>query len=321
MAPQQESKCTFNDMKAPFGTKNAVVLRMKLVFLLLAAANLAFAADPLREATIQQVINQVRVLDLEAGASHPASEQEKITAIHGVRTGIRSRAELLFQDQTIARLGAETFFTFKRSSREIRMDAGTLLLQIPKDEGGARIRSGSVTASVTGTTVLIEHLPNKNLKMMVLEGHMRVAVSDRFGEALVLKSGEMLTMHPGARTLPDPVQVDIATIMRTSQLIAPPSDKKGGKGFRPLPSAKLIEKAAAKQAASAGAAKKKKSGAVVSSGGAPMDIAAGLIAPPPPSAPAARPVPPPQVVAPPRVGVPPPVVTDPHIRPGIGGSQ
>ena len=294
---------------------------MRLVTLLLVTANSAFAAVPLREATIQQVINQVRVLDLEAGASHPATEQERITATNGVRTGIRSRAELLFQDQTIARLGAETFFTFKRSSREIKLDAGTLLLQVPKDQGGARIRSGSVTASVTGTTILMEHLPNKNLKMMVLEGHMRVAIPDRFGEALVLKPGEMVTMHPGARTIPEPVQVDIATIMRTSQLIAPPSDKKGGKGFRPLPSAKLIEKAAAQQAAGAGGAKKKKSGAVVSSGGAPMDVAAGLVAPPPPAAPATRPVPPPQVVVPPPVVTPPPPATDPHIRPGIGGSQ
>jgi hypothetical protein len=293
---------------------------MKLVTLLLVTASCALAAAPLREATIQQLINQVRVLDLEAGSSHSAAEQEKITATNGVRTGIRSRAELLFQDQTIARLGAETFFTFKRSSREIRLDAGTLLLQVPKDQGGARIRSGSVTASVTGTTILMEHLPNKNLKMMVLEGHMRIAVPDRFGEALVLKPGEMVTMHPGARTIPEPVQVDIATIMRTSRLIAPPVDKRSGKGFRPLPSAKLIEKAAAQQAASGGGAKKKKAGAVVSSGGAPMDVAAGLIAPPPP-APAIRPVTPPQVVVPPPVVTPTPTVTDPHIRPGIGGSQ
>lgn len=293
---------------------------MKLVTLLLFIGNFAFAAAPLREATIHQVINQVRVLDLEAGSSHSAAEQEKITATNGVRTGIRSRAELLFQDQTVARLGAETFFTFKRSSREIRLDAGTLLLQVPKDHGGARIRSGSVTASVTGTTILMEHLPNKNLKVMVLEGHMRIAVPDRFGEALVLKPGEMINMHPGARTIPDPVQVDIATIMRTSRLIAPPSDRKGGKGFRPLPSAKLIEKAAAQQAASGGGAKKKKAGATVSSSGAPMDIAAGLIAPPP-TTPAIRPVTPPQVVVPPPVGTPTPTVTDPHVRPGIGGSQ
>lgn len=294
---------------------------MKLGILLLVTASFAFAADPLLEATVQQVVNQVRVMDLEVGASHPASDQERITPKNGVRTGIRSRAELLFQDQTIARLGAETFFTFKRSSREIRLDAGTLLLQVPKDQGGARIRSGSVTASVTGTTILMEHLPNKNLKMMVLEGHMRIAVDDRFGEALVLRPGEMVTMHPGARTIPEPVQVDIATILRTSQLIAPPSDKRGGKGFRPLPSAKLIEKAAAQQAAGAGGAKKKKSGAVVSSGGAPMDVAAGLTAPPPPPpAPATRPAPPPQLVIPPPVVTPPPV-TDPHIRPGIGGAQ
>ena len=292
---------------------------MKSATLLSFAASMAFAAEPLQQATLQQIINQVRVLDLKAGASRAAKELEKITATDGVRTGIRSRAELLFQDQTIARLGAETFFTFKQATREIRLDAGTLLLQVPKDHGGAQIRSGAVTASVTGTTILMEHLPDKNLKLMVLEGHMRVAIRDRFGEALVLKPGEMIVMHPGARTLPNPVEVDIATVMRTSKLIAPPSDKRGGNGFRPLPSAGLIQKASAKQTA-AGDLKKKKSAAIGGGASAPMDIVAGIRAIPPAVA-AAKPAAPLPVAVPPPVVTPPPAVTDPHIRPRIGGSQ
>ncbi len=292
---------------------------MKVATLLFLAASTAFTAEPLQEATLQRIINQVRVLDLKAGASRTAKELEKITATDGVRTGIRSRAELLFQDQTIARLGAETFFTFKQATREIRLDAGTLLLQVPKDQGGARIRSGSVTASVTGTTILMEHQPDKNLKLMVLEGHMRVAIPERFGEALVLKPGEMIVMHPGAKTLPNPVEVDIATVMRTSKLIVPPSDKRGGKGFRPLPSAGLIQKASAKQAAAADS-KKKKATSVGGGASAPMDIVAGIRVTPP-AAPAAKPATPLPVAVPPPVVTPAPVVTDPHNRPGIGGSQ
>jgi cyclopropane fatty-acyl-phospholipid synthase-like methyltransferase len=64
---------------------------------------------------------------------------------------------LLFRDQTLTRLGADTFFSFTQGTRDLTLERGTLLLQVPKGRGGARIRTAAVTASITGTTILLEH--------------------------------------------------------------------------------------------------------------------------------------------------------------------
>lgn len=286
--------------------------------ILFASVLAASAVEPLDEATIEQIVNQVRVLDLNTGAAHPAKRAERITPVNGVKTGVNSRSELLFKDQTIARLGAETFFTFKNKSRDIQLDAGTLLLQVPKNQGGARIQSGSISASITGTTILMEHQPRKNLRVMVLEGHLRLSVPGRFGEALTIHAGEMVAVHPSARTLPDPVQVDIATVMRSSRLIAPASSTKGGKAFRPLPSLKLIEKNMAKQAAESARKKKNKAGSASS---APLDIVSRLlgISGPAPLPPAVTP-PTPEQNRPDRIK---PITAEPHdrTRTNIGGSK
>ena len=138
---------------------------------------------PLEQATITRTINDVRVLDPKTGSA-PAKVSQVIKDDMGVKTGIKSRAELLFQDNTLTRLGAESYFTFRPGTREMSLDSGTLLLQVPKDHGGATIRSASITASITGTTILMENVPGKSMKFMVLEGSMRVSMNNRIGEAL-----------------------------------------------------------------------------------------------------------------------------------------
>ncbi len=66
-------------------------------------------AGALREARINKIINQVHVVD-HASGSRKAELQQVIKDDLGVKTGIKSRSELLFQDSTLTRLGSESFF-------------------------------------------------------------------------------------------------------------------------------------------------------------------------------------------------------------------
>ena len=91
----------------------------------------AVQADPLTEAQVTKIINDVRVVDPAKG-SHPASLNEKIHDEIGVKTGIKSRSELLFQDNTLTRLGPDTQFNFKTGTRDLTLKQGTMLLQVPK---------------------------------------------------------------------------------------------------------------------------------------------------------------------------------------------
>src|SRR3979490_2371777 len=97
-----------------------------------AMAILAWTANggPLTEARVTRIVNKVEVIDPTKGA-HPATLDETIKDQIELKTGVKSRSELLFQDQTLTRIGPETSFRFKAGTREISLDKGTMLLQVP----------------------------------------------------------------------------------------------------------------------------------------------------------------------------------------------
>ncbi|HEY0369871.1 MAG TPA: FecR domain-containing protein [Chthoniobacterales bacterium] len=193
----------------------------------------ALHAGALTEARISKIVNDVSVIRPDAGP-HAASLNEVVKDELAVKTGIKSRSELLFQDDTLTRLGPESLFSFKAGTRDITLGRGTMLLQVPKGIGGAQIRTAAVTASITGTTIMIEHVPGKLLKVLVLEGSLRLSVNGRFGDSLLLLPGKMVIMPPNAKRIPDPVSIDLKKVVKTSSLV-----KMGGKA-KPLPSTNLI---------------------------------------------------------------------------------
>ena len=159
----------------------------------------------------------------------------------GLQTGAKSRSELLFQDSTLTRIGAETFFSFKTGTRDMTLEKGSMLLQVPKGLGGAKIHTAAVTAAITGTTIMIEYSPGQYIKVLVLEGSLRLSRNGSFGDSLVLHPGKMVIMRPDAKKIPNPIDVDLAEIVRTSTLVNFP-------GSNILPSMALIQAAISDQA-------------------------------------------------------------------------
>src|SRR5438309_7309898 len=213
--------------------------------LLVVAAGCTFlthssAAGPLSSAEVTKIINRVSVIDPAKGG-HPAVMREVIKDDLGLRTGARSRSELLFQDNTLTRIGAETFFSFKTGTRDMTLEKGSMLLQVPKGLGGAKIHTAAVTAAITGTTIMMEYSPGQYLKVLVLEGSLRLSRNGSFGDSLVLHPGKMVIMRPDAKKIPDPIDVDLAQIVRTSTLVNFP-------GGNILPSMPLIQAAISDQA-------------------------------------------------------------------------
>ena len=196
-------------------------------------------AAPLTEARVTKVVNDVKVIDPAKG-DHDARPNDVIHDDLALTTGIKSRSELLFQDETLTRLGPESYFSFRSGSRDIILDKGTMLLQVPKGAGGARIHTAAVTAAITGTTIMMEYVPKRHIKVLVLEGSLRLSMNGRFGDSLLLLPGRMVIMSPDAKRIPDPVSVDLRKILHTSKLVN--MHKGQGNGGSPLPSMALIEK-------------------------------------------------------------------------------
>ena len=198
-------------------------------------------AGPLTSAEVTKIINRVSVVDPERG-EHSAVVREVIKDDLGLQTGVQSRSELLFQDDTLTRIGAEMFFSFKTGTRDMTLEKGSMLLQVPKGLGGAKIHTAAVTAAITGTTIMMEYMPDKYIKVLVLEGSLRLSRNGTFGDSLVLTPGKMVIMRPDAKKIPDPIDVDLEQVVKTSTLVNFPDDK------APLPSMPLIQAAINDQA-------------------------------------------------------------------------
>ena len=106
-------------------------------------------ADELKEAKVTQVIQDVRVRPSNA-SPRPAAVNDDVRQGTAVQTGVQSRSELTFKDQTITRLGEQTIFSVGQGPRTIDLGSDQFLLYAPKKAGGAKVKMGSVTAAITG---------------------------------------------------------------------------------------------------------------------------------------------------------------------------
>jgi hypothetical protein len=192
-------------------------------------------AGPLSEARVTKVINDVSLRD--GSTARKAQVEDVVRGQTVLKTGVKSRSELLFQDKTLMRVGPDSLFTFQQGTRDMTLGEGTMLLQVPSGLGGARVRMAAITAAITGTTIMIEHRPNRTLKVLVLEGSLRLSAQG-IGNSVLIEAGRMVIMNPSSKNIPNPVAVDIKKVMKTSSLV----NMGGGKKTAALPSAHLIAK-------------------------------------------------------------------------------
>jgi len=183
-----------------------------------------------KEARVTQVIRDVRLLVSQA-APRPASLNDNVTDGTAVRTGTDSRAEFTFADLTITRVGANSIFSFNRGGRSVDVESGAILLRVPRDSSGARVHGDVLTVGITGTTLLFESRPASYDKLIILEGAARATLRQHPTQAVTVRAGQMLVAQSGARTLPNPIEIDLDRLMKTATLVTE---------FRPLPSLNLI---------------------------------------------------------------------------------
>ena len=222
---------------------NSPIFTTAALFAMLGSSLVASSLDAPK---VSRLVNEVQVA-APHGKPRRAAEQQVVRADDGLRVGPRSRAELLFADGTLARLGAETVLGFRRGQRELALERGTLLLEVPGFRGGARVCTGSLTAVCGAATILVEHLPSQSVKIVVLEGDLRVSTGGFLGDSLVIPPGKMLITAPDAKRIPDPVDVDLSTLVKTSALVAAATFAAGA---APLASLPRIQREIARQVGS-----------------------------------------------------------------------
>lgn len=196
----------------------------------------ASAAD-LTQAVVRQKVNVVTLAPSLSAAAQPISQGAVVRDENVVRTGTQSRAELEFPDLTLTRLGANSIFSFDAEARAINCQQGAALFSKPSSSGRIEVRSGAVSAAITGSTGFVSNQPMTRAKgrkaadsgadrttmMGMLEGKLRGTATwrDRNGGqhsfAFKLGPGEMIVAQAGRP--PVVVQFDIPRFLATSPLI------------------------------------------------------------------------------------------------------
>ncbi len=203
----------------------------------------AFAA-PLTRSTFTDVVKDVSVIAPSTRAQKPARVREFFGVPDVLRTGADSRAEMIAEDQTVTRVGANTLFSFEPERREVNLERGSILFHSPAGKGGGTIKTAAATASVLGTTLIVVSTKGGGFKVLLLEGAGRV-VTPR-GELRVLTAGQMTFLLPGQKLGPV-IRFQLREQVGASKLVS---------GFkRPLPSMPKIAAAIAQQEAAIGRGK------------------------------------------------------------------
>lgn len=221
----------------------------------LCAVSAASGAD-LSQAVVREKYNVVTVAPNLSSQGEPAAQGAVIQDGNVVRTGTASRAALEFSDLTQSRMGANAIFSFDAKARVMNFNKGAVMFSKPTNSGTIQLRSGAVTAAITGSTGFISTVPiegigkagqtrsnGKGVTTLVgmLEGKLQGGSrwTDSAGRehttSFKLGPGELLVARPDGP--PRVAQFDIPRFLKTSPLV---------KNFKtPLPNAAAIDRAVA----------------------------------------------------------------------------
>ncbi|MEY2529915.1 MAG: hypothetical protein QOJ05_2005, partial [Verrucomicrobiota bacterium] len=221
----------------------------------LLGAGAASGAD-LSQAVVKEKYNVVTLAPNRASEARPAPQGAVIHDEGVVRTGTDSRAGIEFTDLTLARLGANSIFSFDAKARSMNATQGAVLFSKPTNSGPIQIQSGAISGAITGSTgfistVAIEglgpagHISSKGKGTTTLAGMLegKFVGGSRWTDSAGKEHTSPFRLGPGEMVIARPdgpprlAQFDIPRFLRTSPLVT------GFKG--PLPNEAALARAVA----------------------------------------------------------------------------
>ena len=193
-----------------------ISIALPLCFGCLAVISTGYAAD-FKQSKVTQVVNEVQIIDPADQAKKNAIVNDLFKIPDILRTGPASRAELVAQDDTVTRVGANTIFSFDPASRTIDLKQGSLLFHSPHGKGGGSIHTGSATASVLGSSLIVTATPNGGFKVICLEDKVYIQLPNGLHQQLF--PGQLTYILPGGQHLAPIVLFKLNDLLLHSLLI------------------------------------------------------------------------------------------------------
>lgn len=117
--------------------------------------------EPLVWARVDFLRNRVQLLPHDA-AARDARIADLLSVGDTLRTLRRSRAELRFNDDSLARIGERATFRFTPNTRNFQLTNGTVLLLIPPERGRTTIQTPNAVTGIQGSALFVRYIPETN---------------------------------------------------------------------------------------------------------------------------------------------------------------
>ena len=124
---------------------------------LLFTLNGAIAAPmPLTQATLRKVVKDVKIF-LGQQPSRTAQINDRLGSGDALKTARASRAELKFNDGTLAKVGEYATFRFTPNTRRFDLQNGTYLFLVPPGRGNTEFYTPNARAGVRGSALFLRY--------------------------------------------------------------------------------------------------------------------------------------------------------------------
>lgn len=177
------------------------------------------AEIPLTRADIESVLNRVELLR-SGQMPQQARSSDFLSTGDRLRTASSSRAELRFNDGSLARIGERATFHFVPNTRNFRLTNGTVLLLIPPQQGRTTIQTPNAVTGIQGSALIVRYLRDRNMTLVMAltdspAGPMTVATANGSQEK-PLKSGQIAMVSAQDIQI---VEFDLRSFYNTSDLV------------------------------------------------------------------------------------------------------
>ncbi|NEZ58370.1 FecR domain-containing protein [Adonisia turfae] len=187
--------------------------------ILLAVPRSASAQSALTWARIELTRNQVQLFT--DGRSRRARVSDVLGVGDALSTARRARAELRFNDGSLARIGESAVFQFTPNTRNFRLSNGTVLLLIPPGQGRTTIQTPNAVTGIHGSALFVRFVPDTNTTIIGAltnnpEGPM-MAFNEDGSAQQPLYAGEMAVLHEDGKL--ELFSFDLHEFYATSDLV------------------------------------------------------------------------------------------------------
>ncbi len=137
----------------------------------------------------------------------------------GVTTGSNGQTQIDAGNATI-RAGSDTNIFLNKNRDGLTLKSGIVLVSNKSKGSGFGLETDRHKATSYGT-MQVSYLKDKYLKVLCVEGKVKVGLKAFMGDSVTLQPGQMVTITPTEERLPEPATVNLSRLASTSALLGP----------------------------------------------------------------------------------------------------